>query len=103
MNRSEIWLADLGYQGKIRPILILSVPPGPKERALVSYVIRTTSARDTAYEIPHHAPGMKPGVFDAQGIGTTDKSHLIRKLGMIDAVTLAQVEAAVKAWLGFVV
>jgi mRNA-degrading endonuclease toxin of MazEF toxin-antitoxin module len=49
MNRGEIWLADLGYQGKIRPILILSVPPGPKERALVSYVIRTTSARDTAY------------------------------------------------------
>ena len=43
MSRGEIWLADLGYQGKIRPILILSVPSGPKERALVSYVIRTTS------------------------------------------------------------
>ena len=58
----------------------------------------TTSARDTAYEIPHQAPGMKPGVFDAQGIGTTDKSHLIRKLGMIDAITLAQVDDGQKAW-----
>jgi len=102
VNRGAIWLADLGYHGKIRPILLLSVPPGPMERALVSYVIRTTAARGTAYEIPHHAPGMKPGVFDAQGIGTTDRSHLIRRLGRADATTLVQVEAAVKAWLGLV-
>lgn len=25
MNRGEIWLADLGYLGKVRPVLILSV------------------------------------------------------------------------------
>ena len=43
MNRGEIWLADLGYAGKIRPVLILSVPPGDEDRALVTYVIRTTS------------------------------------------------------------
>lgn len=59
MNRGEVWLADLGYVGKIRPVLILSIIPGPDDRALISYIIRTTSLRGTAYEIIHSAKGMK--------------------------------------------
>ncbi len=99
MNRGEIWLADLGYAGKIRPVLILSVPPGDEDRALVTYVIRTTSVRSTAYEVAHKARGMKPGAFDAQGLGTTDRSHLIRRLGQAETLTLASVEERVRAWL----
>lgn len=99
MNRGQIWLADLGYIGKVRPVLILSVPPGDEDRALVTYVIRTTSVRGTAYEVPHEARGMKPGAFDAQGLGTTDWSHFIRRLGTVDAATLATIEERVRAWL----
>ena len=101
MKRGEVWLADLGYQGKVRPVLVLSVPPGDEDRALVSFVIRTTSVRGTAYEVPHAARGLKPGAFDAQGLGTTDFSHFIRKLGAADATTLAAVEERVRAWLSF--
>ena len=93
-------MADLGYAGKVRPVLILSVEPGVADRALVSYVIRTTSVRGTAYEVAHPARGMKPGAFDAQGIGTTDHRHLIRKLGTAEPLILAEVEAKVCAWLG---
>lgn len=100
MKRGEIWLADLGYRGKIRPILILSVPPGDDDRALFSYVIRMTTIRGTAYEVLHQARGMEKGAFDGQGIGTTDKSRLIRRLGVADAATLSAVKAAVRAWLG---
>lgn len=100
MNRGEVWLADLGYAGKIRPVLILSVAPGPDDRALVSYIIRTTSLRGTAYEIIHSARGMKPGAFDCQGIGTTDKSHFMRKLGHVEDVTLSEVETRLSRWLG---
>jgi mRNA-degrading endonuclease toxin of MazEF toxin-antitoxin module len=99
MNRSEVWLADLSYVGKVRPVLILSVAPGDQDRALVTYVIRTTSVRGTAYEVAHKARGMKPGAFDAQGLGTTDRSHFIRRLGTIDAATLATIEERVRAWL----
>ncbi|MFC7338452.1 type II toxin-antitoxin system PemK/MazF family toxin [Haloferula chungangensis] len=99
MNRGEIWLADLGYVGKVRPVLILSVPPGDEDRALVTYVIRTTSVRGTAYEVAHKARGMKAGAFDAQGLGSTDWSHFIRRLGTVDAVTLATIEERVRAWL----
>ena len=55
MTRGEIGLADLGYVGKVRPVLILSVEPGDQDRALVTYVIRTTSMRGTDYEVPHSA------------------------------------------------
>lgn len=99
MNRGEVWLVDLGYLGKIRPVLIFSVRPGDEDRALVTYVIRTTSVRGSAYEVPHKARGMKAGVFDAQGLGTTDHSHFLRRLGTIDNATLATIEERVKAWL----
>ncbi len=100
MNRGEIWLADLGYLGKIRPVLIMSISPGDDDRALVTYVIRTTSLRGTAYELPHTSPGMKPGAFDAQGLGTTDRSRFIRRISVVDSVTLTAIENRVKAWLG---
>jgi len=47
--------------------------------------------------VEHKARGIKAGVFDAQGLGTTDRSHLIRKLGTIDAATLATIEERVRA------
>ena len=100
MKRGEIWLADLGYAGKVRPVLILSVEPGDADRALVTYVIRTTSMRGTGYEVPHSARGMKPGVFDAQGIGTTDRNHFLRKLGVLEEAIMLQVEGKTRAWLG---
>jgi mRNA-degrading endonuclease toxin of MazEF toxin-antitoxin module len=100
MKRGEIWLADLGHVGKVHPVLILSVEPGDEDRALVTYVIRTTSARGTAYEVAHPARGMKPGVFDAQGIGTTDRSHFLRKLGVLEEAIMRQVETKTRAWLG---
>ena len=87
------------YMGKIRPVLILSRVPGAADRALVTYVIRTTSMRGTADEVIHKARGMKDGAFDAQGIGTTDFNHFIRRLGNGDGTTLAHVEERVRAWL----
>lgn len=92
-------MADLGYSGKVRPVLVLSVSPGDMDRALVTYVVRTTSVRGTAYEVMHSARGMKPGVFDAQGIGSTDRSRFIRKLGVLEERVLGMVEDRVRAWL----
>lgn len=59
-RRGEIWLADLGLVQKARPCLILSVAFLDHERAVVSYVPRTTARRNTRFEVPHQARG-----FDA--------------------------------------
>jgi len=99
-QRGEIWLIDLGMVQKIRPVLILSTPYQDNERALVSFVIRTTSLRGTEYEVAHAAPRFDPGAFDAQSIATVPDVQLMRRLTVCDAETLNRVEHALKSWLG---
>ena len=98
--RGEVWMIDLGMAAKLRPALVLSVAPLENERALVSYVPRTTNLRGTRFEVVHQSCGFDPGGFDAQGLGTVPNVKLIRRFGAVDAMTLTQTEAAVKAWLG---
>lgn len=98
-QRGEIWLIDLGIAQKVRPVLILSVTYADEERALVSYVVRTTSARGTQYEVPHQASKFQAGVFDAQSISTVPDVQLIRRLTVCDAAILSLVEQALKKWL----
>jgi mRNA-degrading endonuclease toxin of MazEF toxin-antitoxin module len=98
--RGEIWLADLGTIQKTRPVLVLSVAYKDEERAVVTFVGRTTSLRGTEYEVAHSAPRFSPGAFDAQGLNTMAEVQLIRRLCVCDAATLAKVEAAVLKWLG---
>jgi mRNA interferase MazF len=92
-------MADLGMVAKVRPVLILSVDYRDEERAVVTYVLRTTSVRGTQYEVPHAARNMPAGAFDAQGIASIPDVKLERRLGVVDAPTLAKVEDAVRAWL----
>lgn len=98
-RRGEIWLIDLGYAAKVRPALILSAPFEDHERALVTFVPRTTTARGTRFETEHRAPSFDPGVFDAQGISTVPDAKLVRKLGVLDVKTLALVETTLRRWL----
>jgi len=98
-KRGELWLADLGFVAKVRPVLILSVDYQDNERAVVTYVIRTTSVRGTQYEVPHQGRGVPAGAFDAQGIASIPDAKLERRLGVVDTETLAKVENAVRAWL----
>ena len=74
-KRGEIWMADLGVAAKVRPVLVLSVAYEGQKRAIVSYVMRTTSLRDTQYEVRHETRGMPNGAFDAQGLGSYQRSN----------------------------
>jgi len=99
-RRGEIWIVDLGMAAKPRPALILSVEALDNERALVTYVPRTTSLRGTRFEVSHQARGFDLGGFDVQGLGSVPNAKLMRQVGTLDALTLGKVEIAVKAWLG---
>jgi mRNA interferase MazF len=101
MKRGEIWMADMGALGKVRPVLILSVPHNEDERTIVSFVPRTTSVwSEGRFDVPHTARGMKDGAFAVQLIGSLPKVKFIRKFGNVSSETLAEVEAALKLWLG---
>src|SRR6266542_3572065 len=100
-NRGEVWLADLGIAGKVRPCLVLSVPPEPQDRVLVTLVPHTTSVQGTRFEVVVPKSFLKAGAFDAQGLVTVATARLVRKLGELFPAELALIEEAVKRWLGF--
>lgn len=80
-DRGEVWLADLGIMAKVRPCLVLSVPPGPQDRVLVTLVPHTTSVQGTRFEVAAPKSFLKAGAFDAQGLVTVAPAHLLRKSG----------------------
>ena len=101
VTRGEIWMVDLGMSAKPRPCLVLSVPFRDDEKAVVTYVARTTQIGGGRFEIEHRAPHFLPGVFDAQNVGTVPVVKLMRFLARLPAEKLAEVAAAVRRWLGF--
>ena len=94
-------MLDLGLAAKVRPGVILSVQFREDEKAVVTYVARSTQPRGGRFEVEHHAPHFLPGVFDAQNIGTVPVVKLIRRLTRLPDDKFAQVEGAVQRWLGF--
>jgi len=99
-QRGEVWLVDLGLAAKVRPCLVLSIPPTDVDRALITLVQHTTSLRASRFEVALHVPFLRPGGFDAQGLVTVPLAKLIRSLGKLPPNHLAEVEARVSAWLG---
>lgn len=98
-NRGEVWIVDLGYVGKIRPCVILSIPLEPQDRVLVTLVPHTTSVQGTRFEVNVNATFLKSGVFDAQQVLTVPQVKLIRKLGSLPADQFSLIEDAVRFWL----
>lgn len=99
IKRGEIWLTDLGMAQKVRPALVISVPYLDHERALVTYVPRTTSLRGTRFEVSHRAKGFEEGAFDIQAVGTMPVTKFLRRIAAIETETMLEVEAALRLWL----
>jgi mRNA interferase MazF len=99
-RRGEVWQVDLGMVAKVRPALVLSVPAGDGDRALVTLVPHTTSVRGSAFEVAVPAFFLRAGAFDAQNLVTIPHVKLIRSLGRLNSQQLASVEDAVRKWLG---
>jgi mRNA interferase MazF len=100
MIRGEVWQVDLGLAAKVRPALILSLPPGDNDRALVTLVPHTTAIRGSAYEVAIRLGFLREGAFDAQNLVTIPLAKLMRRLGQLNPQQLSMVETAVRRWLG---
>ena len=99
-QRGEVWLVDLGLAAKVRPALVVSIPAEDIDRALVTMVPHTTSARGSRFEAAVSVPFLRAGVFDAQNLVTIPHAKLIRTLGKLSSAHLAVVERATAIWLG---
>ena len=99
-QRGEVWLVDLGMAAKVRPAVVMSIPATDVDRALVTVVPHTTSARGSRFEATVSVPYLRAGVFDAQNLVTIPHAKLIRNLGKLSPPQLGAVERAMAAWLG---
>ena len=99
-NRGEVWLVDLGYAAKVRPCLVVSIPAEDEDRALATLVPHTTSLRNSRFEVKLKIRFLREGGFDAQNLVTIPHAKLIRKLGLLTDLQLAEVEESLRFWLG---
>ncbi|MDA8109846.1 MAG: type II toxin-antitoxin system PemK/MazF family toxin, partial [Betaproteobacteria bacterium] len=49
--RGEVYMVDLGMAAKVRPCVVLSVPPEEADRALDTLVPHTTAVRRSKFEV----------------------------------------------------
>ena len=98
--RAEVWLFDLGMEGKVRPSLIVSVAYGDLDRALVTILPHTTSLRGSQYEVGVNVGFLKPGAFLVQNVATYPNVRAIRKLGVLKKDQFDLVFSGLLRWLG---
>ena len=97
-KHGEVWLADLGFAAKTRPVIILSRTDGNAPRALAIYVPLTTQGRGSDYEVPlGHVPFLDPAsVANVQGIGSLPLIRLEKRIGTLTKDDLLPVKAALQ-------
>ncbi len=99
-QRGELWLVDLGYLGKVRSVLVLSVPFLEDERTLCIVVPHTTSLLGTRFEVPTEHPVLKVGAFDVQQTAAVQAVKFVRRLGVLKSEQMRAVEQALAQVLG---
>ena len=83
IQRGELWLVDLGYLGKVRPVLVVSIPFLENERTLCIVVPHTTSIIGTRFEASISHTALQPGVFDVQQTAAVQAAKFVRRLGTL--------------------
>ena len=99
-KRGEVWLADLGWAAKTRPVLVLSVPYSDSDYALLGVVPHTTSPRGSGFEVVLNVPGLKAGAFNVQGLLAVPPVKCLRRIAVLTVEQTQAVEEAVMKWLG---
>jgi mRNA interferase MazF len=100
IQRGEIWLVDLGYLGKVRPVLVVSVPFLDHERTLSIVVPHTTTLIGTRFEISLKHPALKEGAFDVQQTAAVQVIKFVRRLGALNTTEMRSIEQALAGILG---
>ena len=84
----------------VRPVLVVSVPSGETDYALVGVVPLTATPRGSQLEIAVKVQWLQPGAFNVQGLLAVPAAKFLRKLGTLETAQLQQVDAGLQHWLG---
>ena len=99
-NPGEVWMADLGMQAKVRPVLILTPPPRDDEQAVVIVMSHTTSLHGYRWELSIPKSFLAEGAFNVGSLNTIPTVKLVRKLGALTPQEFALVREKLAERLG---
>ena len=91
-------MLDLGYEGKFRPIVIMSREDGQAPRALSLFVPLTKESRGSRYEVTMpRVPWLKLQSYaNVQAIGTVGHHELTNRRGRFEVATVARIKDAIR-------
>jgi mRNA interferase MazF len=92
----EVWLADLGFAAKSRPVIIVSRFDSDPPRALALYVPITTQYRNSLYEVelPKLSFLHQKSFANVQGLGSLPYVRFERMIGQLPEGVVNQVKRA---------
>jgi mRNA interferase MazF len=100
IQRGDLWIVDLGYVGKVRPVLVVGIPFLDHERTLCLVVPHTTSVIGTRFEVKVNHSTLGEGAFDVQQTSAVAAVKFVRRLGSLNPEQMHQVEQTLAPVLG---
>ena len=97
-KHGEVWLADMGLAGKLRPVVVMLADGVSVERTLIIHVPITTQNRGSVLEIAlgHLRFLDSASVANVQAIGSLPRVRFERRLGEVLPDDLARIKAALR-------
>ena len=99
-SRGEVWLADVGFAAKTRPVLVISIPFSTGDYALIEAIPHTTQSRGSRFEVELPVRFLHAGVFNVQGMLAVPAGKFLRRLGALSPEQMLTIERMVQRWLG---
>ena len=94
----EVYMLDLGYEGKVRPIVIMSREDPQAPRALALFVPLTKESRSSKYEVTvPRVPWLQLQSYaNVQAIGSAGFHELTDRRGRFDATVVKQIKDTIR-------
>jgi mRNA interferase MazF len=94
----EVYMLDLGYEGKVRPVVVMSREDPQAPRALALFVPLTKLSRGTPYEVTMpRVPWLKLQSYaNVQAIGAAERHELRDRRGRFEPTVIAKIKDAIR-------
>ena len=91
-------MLDLGFEGKVRPIVIMSREDSAAPRAISIFVPLTKQSRMSKYEVTlPRVPWLKLQSYaNVQGMGSVGHHELTDRRGKFDSSVIAEIKDAIR-------
>jgi mRNA interferase MazF len=94
----DVFIVDLGFEGKVRPVVVMSREDPDAPRALSIVVPLTSQSRDSRYEVKMpRVPWLNLQSYaNVQAIGSVDHHELKNRRGRFEISVVEQIRESIR-------